>query len=618
MADIARIIAEVVLQSKEAIAAWKQFGQAGVDAFKQVAAGAVAAGQKAGAAFSKMATQLKNIGAQAQALGAKMRGVGSAISIGIGAPLLLLARTAINSFKASQASVAQFDAVFANVGKNITSTAEDMKEFAKTAQQSLPQSDEAVLDMQASLLTFGNIAEKEFTRARQVVLDYATATGTELTAASDLVGKALADPIRGLRGLREAHIALSAEQRASIAAFMAVGDIAGAQDVILKAFTKTYHDAASEIAKTDTSQATIQANLLDDALEDIGKQLIPLQIRFLTFVTGIAKAFNSLPEGVQTFLVAVAGILVVLGPILFVVGQMIIVFGSLAGAVSLIVPTFLAIGAAIAGLGGAFFAVVSAIGAAAVAIAAFIGWPILLAIALGALVVVVITCWDDIVDVFWKGVALVGQILSDAWKGAGEVLRIAIGMWKSSWNLFVALVIAGANRFKEAILAAINFITAPMRALIQLAKDAWSWVTKANAAKAGGGIGAMATGGQVHGRGGRDKILAYLTNEEFVHRVAAVKKYGTGFMHSVNNLSFPVGLARGYYAGGLVSAAPRMGFATGGQAKAGGGGGRGFTLVIDGTAFGGLSAPAETAEQMVRFSRERQMRSTGRAPAWFK
>lgn len=55
------------------------------------------------------------------------------------------------------------------------------------------------------------------------------------------------------------------------------------------------------------------------------------------------------------------------------------------------------------------------------------------------------------------------------------------------------------------------------------------------------------------GSGTKDDVPAMLMKDEFVHRQAAVKKYGVGFMHAVNNLQFPVEMARKFATGGLVS-----------------------------------------------------------------
>lgn len=83
------------------------------------------------------------------------------------------------------------------------------------------------------------------------------------------------------------------------------------------------------------------------------------------------------------------------------------------------------------------------------------------------------------------------------------------------------------------------------------------------AAKTGGLIQAFAKGGEVFkrlknrfisaGSGTKDDVPALLMKNEFVHRTAAVKKYGVRFMNMVNNLQFPETVARKFASGGIVS-----------------------------------------------------------------
>lgn len=80
---------------------------------------------------------------------------------------------------------------------------------------------------------------------------------------------------------------------------------------------------------------------------------------------------------------------------------------------------------------------------------------------------------------------------------------------------------------------------------------------------AGGIIEKFAGGGTVfkrlssrlitNGSGTKDDVPAMLMKDEFVHKQAAVKKYGVGFMNMINNLQFPLDIARQFQSGGLVS-----------------------------------------------------------------
>jgi hypothetical protein len=85
-----------------------------------------------------------------------------------------------------------------------------------------------------------------------------------------------------------------------------------------------------------------------------------------------------------------------------------------------------------------------------------------------------------------------------------------------------------------------------------------------NTAAAGKARGGIIRGS---GSGTSDSIRAWLSNGEFVHRAAAVRKYGIGFMQAINSLRFPMDHVRGFVGGGMVMT-PSMRFAGGGLATA--------------------------------------------------
>jgi hypothetical protein len=80
---------------------------------------------------------------------------------------------------------------------------------------------------------------------------------------------------------------------------------------------------------------------------------------------------------------------------------------------------------------------------------------------------------------------------------------------------------------------------------------------------------------------------------------------------------------KGFNAGGLVDSlrdgfsfgSPIPAFATGGMVTAGAK--RPINLTIGTETFENLQAPEDVAERLVRFSIGKQIRSTGRKPAWY-
>ena len=93
--------------------------------------------------------------------------------------------------------------------------------------------DEAIGSAQALLLTFTNIRDV-FPQATAAVLDLAQALQMDTRSAALMVGKALNDPVAGVTALRRAGVQLSDAQQQLIKDFVAFGDIASAQKIVLQ------------------------------------------------------------------------------------------------------------------------------------------------------------------------------------------------------------------------------------------------------------------------------------------------------------------------------------------------------------------------------------------------
>jgi hypothetical protein len=129
---------------------------------------------------------------------------------------------------------------------------------------------------------------------------------------------------------------------------------------------------------------------------------------------------------------------------------------------------------------------------------------------------------------------------------------------------------------------------------------------------AGGGSPGLVRG---PGTSTSDSILARLSNNEWVMRAKAVRKYGIGFMRAVNEGRFKMPK---FNMGGLNvigPSIPRPAFADGGAVNSTAAM-RPINLSIMGETFRGLLAPEDTASRLSRFAITRQQRSGGRKPNW--
>ena len=126
-----------------------------------------------------------------------------------------------------------------------------------------------------------------------------------------------------------------------------------------------------------------------------------------------------------------------------------------------------------------------------------------------------------------------------------------------------------------------------------------------------GGIPGFAMGSiRGPGTGTSDSILARVSNGEFVMKDAAVRTYGEGFMHAINNMQIP---PPKYAYGGMVPASTVSHFSEGGAMERPG---SILNLHVGGEVFKGLKAPAAVADQLRRFALDQQTTQTGRKPTW--
>jgi hypothetical protein len=193
---------------------------------------------------------------------------------GIGLQTLFATLGAAFSFREVIRNTVRQEAALRQLEQRVTSTgqaagfsAEQLAEMAGGLQRITTYGDEAVMEMQALLLTFTNIRGDVFVDAQEAVLNLATAMGTSATSAAQQLGRALNDPVAGLSALSRAGVQFSESQRQLIRDMVAANDVAGAQRVILAELETQFGGAAR--AARDTFGGSLQAlgNAFGDLLE---------------------------------------------------------------------------------------------------------------------------------------------------------------------------------------------------------------------------------------------------------------------------------------------------------------------------------------------------------------
>lgn len=149
-------------------------------------------------------------------------------------------------------------------------TAPQLAKMSSELQGLTTYSDDAIQSSSALLLAFKQIGGGEFKRAQVAVLDLATSLKKDLNSASLLVGRALADPIKGMTQLSRAGIILEKDQQNLIKRLAETGQLAEAQGILLSELEKKFGGAAEAARNTFGGALQGLKNAFGDLLEAKG------------------------------------------------------------------------------------------------------------------------------------------------------------------------------------------------------------------------------------------------------------------------------------------------------------------------------------------------------------
>lgn len=192
----------------------------------------------------------------------------SAIAIGtaLGVAAVGLAKVVRNTIEAEKVQ-AQLMARIADTGSAAGRSLEQLNTQAEKLQGLTIFDDETIGEAQAMLLTFKQIQGVQFDKTIESSLDLATVMGTDASDAAKLLGKALADPEKGMSALSRAGVVFTEAEREAVKEMAAMGDMAGAQDKILAKLEGTMGSAAEAARNTFGGALQGLSNAFDNLLE---------------------------------------------------------------------------------------------------------------------------------------------------------------------------------------------------------------------------------------------------------------------------------------------------------------------------------------------------------------
>ena len=245
----------------------------------------------------------------------------------------------IDAASKAEDTTSQLQAVLKSTGGVAGVTQEAAEKLASSLGNVTTFGRNAVLDSENLLLTFTQIGKNVMPQATEAVLDMATSLKEDTKSAAMQLGKALNDPVAGVTALQRVGVKLTAQQKDQVKAMVAVGNVAGAQAVILKELGTEFGGSAKAAGQTFSGQMDIAKNAVTGAMAQIGTALIPTIQSVLPKLTdGIRNFSNFVTDHQGDIKNAVSSI----GPVFSYIGDTII--PGVQKAIEDLTPTFIKAG----------------------------------------------------------------------------------------------------------------------------------------------------------------------------------------------------------------------------------------------------------------------------------
>jgi hypothetical protein len=205
---------------------------------------------------------------ESQTTNQMLSGFGSTIKglLGVGA-LLGTVRAVVRETAAAAEAQALLNNALATAGADVKAVSADFQAYASQLQRTTTFGDEAVMQVETLLLSFRGLSGDTIKRATASVLDVATRMGIDAPAAAKLLGKALADPEKGMTALARAGVIFTDSQKEQIKTLADTGQAFEAHEIILKSLEDRYGGAAAAARNTFGGALAGVKNAFGDLLE---------------------------------------------------------------------------------------------------------------------------------------------------------------------------------------------------------------------------------------------------------------------------------------------------------------------------------------------------------------
>lgn len=210
--------------------------------------------------------------------------------------LTVALKQGVSSLKEHELADAQTAAAIKSTGGAAQVSAGQIRQHAGALEELTGIDDVAIQKGQNLLLTFTNIKDEAgagndiFTQTTDIMLDMATAMGTDTSSAAMMLGKALNDPVTGMGKLARAGVTFTEAQKEAIKKMVESGDVMGAQKLILEELRKEFGGSAEAAGKTFAGSINKLKNKFEEFGEKLASKVMPHARKFIDFLTDLLSS----------------------------------------------------------------------------------------------------------------------------------------------------------------------------------------------------------------------------------------------------------------------------------------------------------------------------------------
>ncbi len=250
-------------------------------------------------AHKQYEAQLARQGAAAERFGRTLGSLTNTAILAAAAFAGMVGKESISKASEMEQGMLRLAAVVRATGQSAGFTATELGEMAEKLKAVTLFDDDDIRAAQTALLSFRSVSGEIFEQTLELAANTASVMKRDLPQAATAWGKALEDPIKGLRLLRGENIVFSEAQRDLIKTLQDSGRFQQAQLTMIEAGRKIYGNAAREL-DTGLKKSTVDAGQAwEDLLKTLGKTEL-IGGNATKFLGGIAEVLGDIRAQIES------------------------------------------------------------------------------------------------------------------------------------------------------------------------------------------------------------------------------------------------------------------------------------------------------------------------------